>query len=356
MDARHMRVPKDLLRDVVNNRQHNEVIVNYYGRMAKETEGRLELTLTNKKQNISDCNKFWFMDVYHQAKIKDLQKVNLCKDKFCSNCKKVKQASRMARFMPVIEIEKKESKFMSQMVLTVPNCSGADLEKTIKRMNKAYSTLNDYLKGKFKIAGLPIDFGYRGAIKSLEVTYKKDSYHPHFHVLLSHDLHIGEKKHINAYSRRHGKISRLFSDFEILIQKLWRMAFDGIPFRKSNFDDLVTGYSCMVDVCKPNDYLELFKYMVKVQSEDENFMSYHQFTTLYHALLNVRQIQGYGSFFGIRDDEQILEAVVEYYEQYIDELRKKEAPESVWQTPKELLEDDSDYTLISRKQLFNYLK
>jgi len=324
--------------------------------MGNESEGRLQLTLANKKQSIADCNKFWFLDVYQMAKIKDLKKVNLCKDKFCSNCKKVKQASRMARFMPIIEEERVKRKYASQMVLTVPNCSGKDLDKTIKRMNKAYSTLNDYFKGKSVITGLPFDIGYHGAIKSLEVTYKRDSYHPHFHVLLSHDIHIGEKVHINAYSRRNGKISRKFSEIEIFIQKLWRMAYEGIRITKKNYDALEIGFSCMVDICKPNDYLELFKYMVKVQSEDEWFMSYEQFTTLYRALLNVRQIQGYGTFFAIKDDEAILDAVDERYNGFIEELLKKEAPISAWQTPKELLEDESDFTLISRKQLFTHLK
>lgn len=351
-----MKVPSDLLKSVIVNREHNDTIIKYYGRFAGEVEGRLKETLYNKQQNISDCNKFWYFDVYEIARIKDLQKVNLCKDKFCSNCKKVKQASRMARFMPVIEMERQQRKYASQMVLTVPNVSGKELDKTIKRMNKAYTTLNDYFKGKKKIVGLPFDIGYYGAIKSLEVTYKRDSYHPHFHVLLSHDLHIGEKEFTNAYSLRHGKVTRKFSHIEIFIQKLWRMAYDGIRITKKNYDALEIGYSCMLDVCKPNDYLELFKYMVKVQSEDQWFMSYEQFVVLYGALLNVRQIQGYGTFFAIKDDEMILEAVEEKYNDFIAELLKKEVPYSAWQTPKELLEDDSDYTLISRKQIFSHLK
>ena len=51
--------------------------------------------LNNKIDNLNNCNKFWDIDKFVQHKQKWVNKQNLCKDRFCSNCKKVKQASRM---------------------------------------------------------------------------------------------------------------------------------------------------------------------------------------------------------------------------------------------------------------------
>src|SRR5690606_10478932 len=132
-----------------------------------------------------DCNRFWNIDRYDIQKVKDFIRTNLCRDKFCNNCKKVKQAERMARFMP--EIQKYKKYNMSQLVLTVPNVPGGDLHTMIQKMFKAFARLIEYFKGKKNIRGLDFSWlGYQGAIRSLEVTYKQD-YHPHLHVLLIHE-------------------------------------------------------------------------------------------------------------------------------------------------------------------------
>lgn len=66
-----------------------------------------QINFDNKILNISKCNSWWLLDHYQQQKVKDFKKTNLCKDKFCNNCKKVKQASRLSKFMPLIDEYKK---------------------------------------------------------------------------------------------------------------------------------------------------------------------------------------------------------------------------------------------------------
>ena len=78
------------------------------------------------------------------------------------------------------------------------------------------------------------------------------------------------------------------------------------------------------------------------------------FKTLYFALYRVRQIQGYGCFYNVKDDDSIINEVDALYEVYIELLKAKENPLEVSQTPEELLNDDS--MIISRKKIYSYLK
>ena len=357
MDLRHIQVPKEMLKNVGENRKFNEVIEGYYRRLIEESEKERKRTLQNNLDNLQDCNRYWYMDQYTLAKVKDFKKTNLCKDKFCSNCKKVKQASRMARFMPEVEQQLKIHPHAYQMVLTIPNVSGDELERTIKRMSKSAAMLMQYLNGTRKAKWLAIGHQSVGAIRTLEVTYKGDSYHPHFHLLLLLDKPTGEKIHSNVYgyNRYEGKEVRQFSDFEIKIQKIWRMIYDGVRLTEKNYSELELGYSCMVDEMNEGDYLELFKYMVKGETEDKRMMQYSQFKVLHQALKHVRQIQGYGVFHNIQDDDSVDDLVDETYNAVIEMLQEQEKPEFVYQTTSDLLEDN-DYTLISRKRIYQYLK
>jgi len=83
-------------------------------------------------------------------------------------------------------------------------------------------------------------------------------------------------------------------------------------------------------------------------------MSYEQFKVLIVALKGVRQIQGYGVFHSVKDDDSISLEVDRLYDEFIKKLREQENPESVWQTVQDL-HGDNEYTLISRKRIFNHL-
>ena len=86
-------VSKDLLLNVITNIEYNKDIIKYYDILSTEIEDHKKQTIENKVINIKDCNNLWDLDFYKQSKIKDFKKTNLCKDKFCNNCKKVQQAA-----------------------------------------------------------------------------------------------------------------------------------------------------------------------------------------------------------------------------------------------------------------------
>ena len=388
MDFSPLQISERHLLSVAKNLNYNARIAYFYESLISESESKSISVLENKLERLKSCNSLWELDIYRESFVKDFLRTNLCRDKFCNNCKKVKQASRMVKFMP--EIKKVSSDyFLSQMVLTVPNVCGADLRDTIKLLFKAFSCLMEYFSLRKKIKGVSFDFGYIGAIRSLEVTYKGDSYHPHLHVLLAHRKDFGKKIVLNKYSYDsiNSRETRYFSDFEILIQKLWFTLIEDIrkanntPFgfktityatklgnfnlqkeiktrrakiTKSRLDKIGVGYSCMIDKFKDEDFIELFKYITKGSKEDGFPMSYDNFKVLYFALNGVRQIQGYGCFYSIKDDD-ITDQVEDYYKTVIDYLQKKETPVTVSETVQAVLEDNS-YTVISKSRIYSYVR
>lgn len=361
-DLDKLQIDKEHLGKVQKNLEYNALIGSYYDRFIQEQVSNVMINrLDSKLERLQMCNRFWQIDRYDKQKVKDFIKTNLCRDKFCNNCKKVKQAERMAKFMP--EINKYRDFNMSQLVLTVPNCTGDKLHETIKIMFKSFGRLIEYFKGKEKIKGLDFSWlGYKGAVRSLEVTYKgKDKeieYHPHLHVLLIHEGEDDDvKNHLNRYSYdKYGKKDiRKFSDFEILIQKIWCLLNEQVKVTQKAINSLEVGYSCMMDPFRDDDFLELFKYMTKADSlEDGKIMSYQNFKDLYYGLNSVRQIQGYGCLFRLKDAD-LSELAEERYNEIIDELRKEEEPVTASETVQALIKD-CEYLLISRKKIYKYLR
>ena len=94
----------------------------------------------------------------------------------------------------------------------------------------------------------------------------------------------------------------------------------------------------------------------KKHTKDENaIMSYDNFKVLYYALNGVRQIQGYGIFYNVKDDDSLMNEVEDYYRTVIDYLQKKEMPVSVRETVQAVLEDNS-YTVISKSRIYSYVR
>lgn len=95
--------------------------------------------------------------------------------------------------------------------------------------------------------------------------------------------------------------------------------------------------------------------MTKATNEDDGAMNYRQFKTLYYSLMKRRQIQGYGCFYNLKDEEISMDEVNEIYDAIIEGLKQEESPISVMETPSGLMQD-TEYTLISRKKVYSYLK
>lgn len=355
------KVDKDFILDTHNNNIYNKTIIKYYKKLSEEhIHEDLYFTKFNnpicpsKIENISKCNKFWNCDVYYQNMTKDFISTNLCHDKFCNNCKKVVQASRMSKYIPELEPYKDK---LYHLTLTIPNVSGSELIITLKKMSKCFKKLinyincHDYCFYDFK------RLGYRGAVRSLEITFKNDNYHPHFHCAFVFDNLILDKKYKNIYSTDfyNNREDRLFSEFEIAIQKIWYMMWNNIRINKTNFDNLSEGYSCICDKFYEDDYMELFKYMTKSTDESDNILSYENFKILYFATYRLKQIQGYGCLYRIQDTD-LSDEIDKIYVGIKEFLTlTDDKPEFKRFDLFELLNDDK-FLIISRKKIYKYLK
>lgn len=337
-------------------------------RLINHEKYQLECT---KAIRISDCGKSWFFSVWHDQRVKGLDKINHCGDKFCLTCQKLKQAQRLLRFYPAIR-KIAEDYDLYHMVLTQPNCCADNLQDTMQTMFDKFYHLNRYLNENAKIKGVDFkQYGYGGSLRSFECTYKLANrksgkeYHPHLHVIVA--LRKGLEmmgEHLNDYSTSSKKSHvRYFTDFEILIQKIWRLLITGEKVTLKNIDSLNIGYSCTVDKInfadeketKSNLY-EVFKYATKVYAEDKGFMDLEQFNTLRNALHGRRIIQGYGVLHGLNESEELNETIEVLYEMFTEFLNKTELPrytsaefEEVF---RDLCQDQPEFRYISKKMLY----
>lgn len=353
-DFSNLSIEKNYLMQIINNKEYNKLIIDHYSRLAVEYP---DANFSSNIESLENCNKFWLMDHYQEQKIKDFKRTNLCKDKFCNNCKIVKQASRFAKFMPLIEDIAKD-KYIYHLVLTVPNCKGSELKETIReKLFKSFTYLNNYLKLKKKIKGLDFEqYGFEGAIRSLEVTFNGDDYHPHLHCIIALNSPLDDNRYIkNTFSRSRKNGYRKFTEFEILIQKIWYLLNNGLRVTRRSIEDLEIGYSCTIDSVDKKSVHEVFKYMTKSTDEKGNLISYENFKTLREALYKVRQIQGYGCFYNVKDDDSIIDEADQIYDMFIELLRVKENPLEVCETPEDLLKDKQN-KIISRKIIHKHLR
>lgn len=348
-------VGKDVLSSVISNREYNKVIENYYTRFAHEGASvAFQSDLIYRKlKRLRSCNAYWWNDYYVNHSLKDFKKTVLCRDKNCSNCKKVKQASRMAKYIPSIEPYRE---WLFHFTFTVPNVDSVVLRDTTKKMASAFRKLIRILSGDRVIDGLDFDWGYEGAIRSLEITFNNSSYHPHYHVaFVFRDLFLDDddRVEINNYSYSYGVLTRLFHEKEILIQKLWYLLYNDIDVTYDSIQLLDLGYSCTIQSFSDSDYAELFKYMTKETKEDGSVLSYDNFIALMYGTYRIKQIQGYGCFYQVTDEGD-LDCLNEIYDEEMAKLRRIERPQVSYDTPEAMINDES-CLYISRKNYFKYL-
>lgn len=245
---------------------------------------------------------------------------------------------RYNKFMPILDSFAKFYKIV-HVVFTVPNCEPEELYATLNRMYAKFKYLMRFFRGDAKVRGVDFfKYGYGGALRGLEITVnqKEKTFHPHFHcmVLLSQKIDL-RGKYTNKYSFDHNDPSKKhkFSDFEILLQKVWYLLLNDCKVTAENIERLKIGYDVQASDSQGN-YHEVFKYACKgafkegEEGESAAIHKAHFFWTLYEALYNRRMIQGYGVFARYKDiDGEILkEDSAAIYAAYVARLREFEKP------------------------------
>lgn len=338
----------------------NGEIADLYEQLADYAGGNRKHILENRALSVRCCMKYISSDYYMRCGVKDIQRVNLCRDKFCFNCQSMLAIKRMMKYTPIID-KLYDDYEIFHMVITIPNVYGDELWPAVERMFKRFKYFTRFLSGDKKIHLIPFDYyGYSGLLRGFEITQNADGmFHPHFHCILALRKGIELKKYrCNKFTydkqdyRYKGREPRLFSDFEILLQKIWKLVYDGETVTKTNIDALKLGYSVVVDPCPKGEYHEIFKYAFKgtfkeIEYEDGTvkdgiIYTYDIFWALYYALFRRHLIQSYGIFHGLIDEnEQIFEEeVTQFYEAFIKDLKRFEDPKPYCEPLQDIVKDE----------------
>ncbi len=378
MKLKNFLIDKERIKKSANKIIDNGIIADHYYRLAEEypepysvkgsTEYAPGSTYAHKSFNVRGCFKSFSIQHYKKQNVKVIEKVILCHDKFCKNCQNKLSLERFMKFYPLIE-DYRKTYDPYHVTLTVPNVPGRKLKSTLDKMYDSIKYFMRYFNGNRKVNGIDFQkYGYVGAIRSLEINVKVEtdgsiSYHPHFHCIFLLKKGFKELRvHKNVYSfSNRSKQVTLFTDLEVLMQKLFYLIYNNVKVTKKNLEELPEGYSCKaikkntVDSCK-----EVFKYTLK--NEFKYIVdSYEVFKTLYKALYNRRVIQGYGCLYNYDFENVVSEDEVE--QAFIDiliELGKIEAPDKVYQKLADILNDIRDNPEVKyiskssiKKALFN---
>ena len=81
---------------------YTEGIANYYERLSKEVAEPRSSIYLNVADSMRGCHKVFDTLTWNRQKTKAIERVNLCKNKFCSNCVKLIQATRLKRMYGAI--------------------------------------------------------------------------------------------------------------------------------------------------------------------------------------------------------------------------------------------------------------
>lgn len=335
----------------------NPLIAEYYQRLGEEYEDVLITrglktesmfyVMQRRANRILRCGRFVDTLRFKDIGIHEVKSVKLCCDKFCGNCQKQLANARERKYTPLLkELEKHFD--MYHITFTVPNVSELFLPKAVEDIIKEFARMIKYISGRKEIKGINFNgFGYVGAIRSLEITQNKDnkSFHPHLHCIfvMKKGLNLDKPKvFTNAFSYSYGRKVQQFSAFEVFIQKLWYLCYNGQRVTKAAIEE-ADGYSCIVNRADGN-YHQIFKYAIKGLLDDkrnemrkskgsiERNLTYEEFKALYFALEGKRAMQGYGCFYGIKFDESVLNAPDETEAEIraiVRELRKLSVDEFV---------------------------
>lgn len=138
-----------------------------------------ELGLDGRFLRVADCGTYLEFRLSEDAQ-KKLHRANFCRDRLCPMCnwrRSKKIFAQNSRIMDVLQSDGYQFLFLT---LTVRNCSGDDLSKTVHGLfDGFYNLLKKFRYKRFR--------SICGSFRSLEVTRNliDGSFHPHLHVILA---------------------------------------------------------------------------------------------------------------------------------------------------------------------------
>lgn len=368
-----LTLSSEYLHKVSEISEYNDLIASYYVRMSEENGMLVKDLYTRTAENVSKCHKLYFSDYYLLLQTKDVLSIPMCKNRFCANCQKLLQQKRVNAFKPFIDSALNEGYNLYHVVFTVKNPSAAELELEYAAMQKAFAMLMRYLSGNASLSGADLRrWGFYAAVRGIEITYNDEGeFHPHYHCVMAfRNAPFDDKRIENRFSWHGGRLTRYFSENEILLQMLWKICVDisrckvrygertnmpypGVKLSKKRLvgimENMELGYSVVADRLTEQNVYEIFKYACKFTSDEHRLMTYEQFCVLHRLLNGKRCIQCFGGWYNRETEDALNEFTDEdvrlTYKEIREWLRSLDTPEFTSDSPKQLAVDIDHYGL-----------
>lgn len=251
------------------------------------------------------------------------------------------------------------------VVFTIKNVKGNVLKETLSNMQRSLKKIIRYFQGFGKIAGIDFEqYGFVGAIRSFEIVINPTDYHPHIHCLfmLRKELEMPRTK-INKFSFSNGKLVRKFSEFEVMLQKLFYLIMHKTKVTYENIESLSLGYSCTADLVEGDSWHEVFKYATKMSKDGSAMCTYEQFVLLDDILHKFKMLQCYGIFYDEKKDEnndEPTDPTAEIlFEKVLILLNSREQPERDVSVKLDKLVEEvqrKSTTVISKRLSYKYMQ
>lgn len=138
-----------------------------------------ELGLDGRSVRLADCGTFLVFHLTEDGK-KKLHRANFCRDRLCPMCNWRRSMKIFAQNSQIMDVLQHQGYQFIFLTLTVRNCSGEDLPRTVDALFDGFYKLHKKFRSKrFR--------SISGSFRSLEVTRNLDTgtYHPHLHVILA---------------------------------------------------------------------------------------------------------------------------------------------------------------------------
>jgi plasmid rolling circle replication initiator protein Rep len=278
---------------------YNVKFANYYYKLYLDDKQEKYFNLSN---NVKQCLSYWNWDLYELNKILDLKKVNRCKNRFCSNCRKWELSRALRNLEPHFKKLVNDGFYPFMLTLTVPNCQGSDISFVLDKMQKSFRKFYHWMSmdDKRKYSNRLVKFS--AAIRCIEITYNSNSnsYHPHYHclVFVHSDYYnpvIFDKKYKGEWSNKRNS-NNMYSDIDMQVRKLWTLAYNGRSLRYFDRQDDI--YIADIREMSDTGIFEVMKYVFK----DTDISNFYVFRNFYFGLYNKRIRQGYGLLFNVNVD------------------------------------------------------
>lgn len=290
---------------------------------------------------INQCGSFIQMIGNKDISVKKLINGNFCKNRFCPFCSWRRSLKEAYQIMIIMEhLQKEENQEFYFLTLTSPNVKGDSLEEEIKHYNNSFQRLmqlkevkgivngyvrklevtynsNEYIsKNMYKQKKAYYD--YRGlTIGDLEPNY--NTYHPHFHVILSVDR--------NSIMNKKEK----WIDKEKWLE-LWK---------KSTRNDSITqvDFQKIREVGEGKEAFEIAKY----SSKDSDYLYSQEVFDIFYNALKGKQLIVYSGLF--------KEGVKLYKKGDLDVYKKQDKEEYIYMLLYSWADNLKDYEEYKKREL-----